>query len=119
MNFTKFQHLFLLLSVTLISTLLFWAAFYFNVPGKIGMGSVSMETIWANYDGPNYLAISKCGYDKDCLRQNFALPMPLEYYTAHFPVFSSYLFNSNAQSVLLMPHLVAKLKLVHFVAPKI
>lgn len=85
MNFTKFQHLFLLLIITLISTLFFWSAFYFNIPGKIGMGNVSMETIWANYDGPNYLAISKCGYDKNCLRQNFALPMPLEYYPAHFP----------------------------------
>jgi len=87
MNFTKFQHLFLLVSITLVSTLLFWGAFYFNIPGKIGMGSVSMETIWANYDGPNYLAISKCGYNKDCLRTNFALPMPLEYYPAHFPGF--------------------------------
>jgi len=87
MNFTKFQHLFLLLGITLSSTLLFWSAFYFNLPGKIGMGDVSMETVWANYDGPNYLAISKCGYRPDCLRQNFALPMPLEYYPAHFPGF--------------------------------
>ncbi len=87
MNFTKFQHLFLLLGITLFSTLLFWAAFYFNIPGKIGMGNVSMETVWANYDGPNYLAVSKCGYHFDCLRQQFALPMPLEYYPAHFPGF--------------------------------
>ncbi|MFA7301181.1 MAG: hypothetical protein WC069_02640 [Candidatus Shapirobacteria bacterium] len=87
MNFTKFQHLFLLLSITIFSTLLFWGAFYFDIPGKIGMGSVSMETIWANYDGPNYLAIAKCGYYSDCLRQNFALPMPLEYFPAHFPGF--------------------------------
>jgi len=87
MNFTKFQHLFLLLGITLLSTLLVWSAFYYNLPGKIGMGQVSMETVWANYDGPNYIAISKCGYDKNCLRQNFALPMPLEYYPAHFPGF--------------------------------
>lgn len=87
MNFTKFQHLFLLLGITLFSTLLFWSAFYFNLPGKIGLGNVSMETIWANYDGPNYLAISKCGYYPQCLRTNFALPMPLEYYPAHFPGF--------------------------------
>lgn len=51
------------------------------------MGTVSMETIWANYDGPNYLAISKCGYHPECLRTKFALPMPLEYYPAHFPGF--------------------------------
>jgi hypothetical protein len=51
------------------------------------MSNVSMETIWANYDGPNYIAIAKCGYDRDCLRSTFALPMPLEYYPAHFPGF--------------------------------
>jgi len=87
MNFTKSKHLFLLLGITLVSTLLFWSAFYFNIPGKIGMGNVSMETVWANYDGPNYIAIAKCGYQSDCLRSNFALPMPLEYYPAHFPGF--------------------------------
>ncbi len=89
MNSTKIGHLFLLLSLTLLSTLLFWAAFYFDIPGKIGMGHVSMETIWANYDGPNYLAISKCGYRPDCIRNKFSLPQPLEYYPAHFPGFSA------------------------------
>jgi Gpi18-like mannosyltransferase len=92
MNFTKFKHLFLLLGITLFSTLLFWGAFYFHIPSKIGMGDVSMETIWANYDGPNYLAIAKCGYNRDCLRQNFALPMPLEYYPAHFPGFPALIY---------------------------
>lgn len=89
MNSTKMGHLFLLLSFTLLSTLLFWAAFYFDIPGKIGIGHVSMETIWANYDGPNYLAISKCGYRPDCIRNKFSLPQPLEYYPAHFPGFSA------------------------------
>jgi len=89
MNSTKIRHLFLLLSITLFSTLLFWGAFYFDVPGKIGLDHVSMETIWANYDGPNYLAISKCGYRPDCIRQSFSLPQPLEYYPAHFPGFSA------------------------------
>ena len=95
MNFIKFKHLILLLALTLGSTLLFWVAFYFNIPGKFGMGSVSMETIWANYDGPNYLAIAKCGYNKDCLRTNFALPMPLEYYPAHFPAFPALIYIVN------------------------
>jgi len=92
MNFTKFKHLFLILSITFASTIFFWGAFYFNVPGRLGMGDVSMETIWANYDGPNYLAIAKCGYNRDCLRQNFALPMPLEYYPAHFPGFPALIY---------------------------
>jgi len=108
MNFTKYQHILLLLSITFVSTLLFWSAFYFNIPGKIGMGAVSMETLWANYDGPNYIAISKCGYHFDCLRQNFALPMPLEYYPAHFPGFPALInlvdqtFLNGPQSMLVV-----------------
>jgi hypothetical protein len=89
MNSTKIRHLLLLLAITFFSTLLFWLAFYFNLPGKLGMGNVTMETLWANYDGPNYLAISKCGYRPECIRQNFSLPLPLEYYPAHFPGYSA------------------------------
>ena len=89
MNSTKIGRLFLLLGITFFSTLFFWATFYFDIPGRIGIGHVSMETIWANYDGPNYLAISKCGYRPDCIRQNFSLSQPLEYYPAHFPGFSA------------------------------
>jgi len=41
--------------------------------------------VYANYDGPNYMVIAKCGYDKNCIGPNFSLPQPLEYYPAHFP----------------------------------
>ena len=85
MYFTKYKSYLNLIVLTLLSTLFFWSIFYFNLPGKIGFGDVSLETIFANYDGPNYMVIAKCGYNKDCIGPNFSLPQPLEYYPAHFP----------------------------------
>lgn len=85
MYFTKFSKHFSLILITIISTLLFWSIFYTNLPQKIGFGPTSLETVFANYDGPNYLVITKCGYNKNCIGQNFSLPLPLEYYPAHFP----------------------------------
>jgi len=85
MYFTKFGYHFKLIALTILSTLLFWLIFYLNIPGKIGFNQVTLETIFANYDGPNYMVIAKCGYNKDCIGPNFSLPLPLEYYPAHFP----------------------------------
>lgn len=85
MYFTKLSDHFKLITLTVLSALFFWLLFYFNIPGKIGFPNVSLETIFANYDGPNYMVISKCGYNKDCIGPNFSLPQPLEYYPAHLP----------------------------------
>ena len=85
MYFTKYKTYFNLVALTIISSLLFWFIFYFNIPGKIGFNDVTLETVYANYDGPNYMVIAKCGYNKDCIGPNFSLPQPLEYYPAHFP----------------------------------
>lgn len=85
MYFTKLNDHFKLIILTVLSALFFWLVFYFNIPGKIGFPNVSLETIFANYDGPNYMVISKCGYNKDCIGPNFSLPQPLEYYPAHLP----------------------------------
>ena len=85
MHFTKFLKRFILIASTVAISLVFWLIFYFNVPQKIGFGPTSLETIFANYDGPNYMVISKCGYNKNCIGPNFSLPQPLEYYPAHLP----------------------------------
>jgi len=85
MYFNKFRHQILLVLITIAISLFFWSTFYFNIPGKIGFNDVSLETLFANYDGPNYVVISKCFYDKSCIGPNFSLPLPLEYYPAHFP----------------------------------
>jgi hypothetical protein len=85
MHSIKNKHLFSLVSITIVSTLIFWSIFYFKIPNQIGFKNTSLETIYSNYDGPNYMVIAKCGYNKDCIRNTFSLPLPLEYYPAHFP----------------------------------
>lgn len=44
-----------------------------------------MLTVFANYDGPNYIVIAKTLYNKGLIGANFSLPIPLEYYPAHLP----------------------------------
>jgi len=85
MNFTKYSKVFVLVLVTVLTSLLFWFAFYLNIPEKISFPKTSLETIFANYDGPNYMVIAKCGYSKSCIASHFSLPIPLEYYPAHLP----------------------------------
>ena len=87
MNFTKYSKIFVLLLVTVLTSLLFWFSFYLNLPQKLGFPASSLETVFANYDGPNYMVIAKCGYDKACIASHFSLPIPLEYYPAHLPGF--------------------------------
>ena len=72
----KVKKIVLLWSITLISTILVWLPFFSQ--GK-------MDRVFANYDGPNYIVVAKCWYSKECIRKNFSLPLPLEYYPAHFP----------------------------------
>jgi len=65
--------------ITIISTLLVWLPF--SIKNQ-------MSLVFSNFDGPNYIAVAKCWYDKACLAKNFSLPLPLEYYPAHFPGYS-------------------------------
>ena len=85
MNFNKYKSQILLTLITLCCSLFFYLAFYKNLPQKLAFPETNLETIYANYDGPNYMIIAKCGYNKDCIRYNFSLPLPLEYYPAHLP----------------------------------
>ena len=87
MNFNKYRSQFLLLFITFLSSALIWLAFYKNLPQSLGFPETSLETVFANYDGPNYMVIAKCAYNKDCIAKNFSLPLPLEYYPAHLPGF--------------------------------
>lgn len=87
MNFNKYRPQLLLLLITFLITALIWFGFYKNLPEKLGFPQTSLETVFANYDGPNYMVIAKCWYQKDCIAKNFSLPLPLEYYPAHLPAF--------------------------------
>ena len=72
------QDLILLVLATIASTLFVWLPFAFSW----GEG---MLTVFANYDGPNYLVIAKTLYQPELIRNTFSLPIPLEYYPAHLP----------------------------------
>jgi hypothetical protein len=72
------RDLIVLALLTLVSTLFVWLPFAFG----LGKG---MLTVFANYDGPNYIVIAKTLYNKELIRWAYSLPIPLEYYPAHFP----------------------------------
>ena len=72
------RDLIILILATLASTLLIW------LPFIIGLGQ-GMLTVFANYDGPNFIVIAKTLYNKELIRASFSLPIPLEYYPAHLP----------------------------------
>ena len=65
---------------TILSTLIVW------LPFSLGLGK-GMLTVFANYDGPNYLIIAKTLYNKTQIASSFSLPIPLEYYPAHLPTY--------------------------------
>lgn len=73
--------------LVVFSTLLVWLPLAFRPSWYFGLTipKEGMQTVIANYDGPNYIVIAKCWYQKDCIGENFSLPLPLEYYPAHFP----------------------------------
>jgi len=72
------KDLILLVLATIASTLFVWLPFAFS----LGKG---MLTIFANYDGPNYIVIAKTLYQPEIIRRAYSLPIPLEYYPAHLP----------------------------------
>lgn len=87
MNFTKYSKYLYLIGLTTLVSVLFWFSFYTNLPSRLGFPATTLETVFANYDGPNYMIIAKCGYDKACIGTHFTSTTPLEYYPAHLPGF--------------------------------
>ncbi len=74
-----------LMGILILSTLFFWSIFSLNITKLLSFGDHNLLTVVANYDGPNYMIISKCWYDKECTGAGFSLSLPLEYYPAHLP----------------------------------
>lgn len=64
----------IIILVTLISTIVVWWA-------------VGTKTIYQNFDGPYYLVVARSWYDKATIGKYFSFNLPLEYYTAHFPLY--------------------------------
>jgi len=71
-----------------------------------------MQRIYENYDGMYYLAVAKSWYDPEFIKWNFSFPLPLEYYTAHFPLYPllinlAGLTGINGPAAMLMVNLAA------------
>lgn len=79
-----------LVMLSLISTFVIWLPFLLRLTSLPLWGldfGGGMETVFANFDGPNYLIVAKTWYDKSLIRQAFSNPLLLEYYPAHFPLY--------------------------------
>lgn len=84
------KQLSIVVSVSLISILIFWMPFLLktNTFWGINFGGHGMETIVSNFDGLNYIAIAKTSYDPILLTKQFAgFGNPPIYYAAHFPLY--------------------------------
>jgi hypothetical protein len=79
----------LILLIVVISTFFVWLPF---VLGIIGNG---MLTVFANYDGPNYLIIAKTLYNKPLIGSAFPLMSPPEYFPAHLPAYPLFIHLLN------------------------
>lgn len=72
------RDLFILSLAAILATFLVWLPFLSGWSG-------GMQTVFKNYDGPNYIVITKSWYQKSFIAKTFSLPTPLEYYPAHLP----------------------------------
>lgn len=70
----KVRDLAIVLTVSAVSTLLIW-------------GYAGLDTVKRNFDGPYYAVVANSWYNFDAIRNSFSFPLPLEYYSAHFPLY--------------------------------
>ncbi|MDP2860739.1 MAG: hypothetical protein Q8N98_03415 [bacterium] len=64
-----------------IANFIVWLPFFTKIIAPEGMARVL-----ANYDASNYMAVSRCFYNQDCLK-TYPLNNPVIYYAAHFPLY--------------------------------
>jgi Gpi18-like mannosyltransferase len=86
----KNKNIIFIILFTIITTLLVWAPFLTKARSFWGLTypGDGMATIVKNFDGPNYIIVSKTWYDPKQIQANFlANSLPPKYYTAHFPLF--------------------------------
>jgi len=110
---------------TLVTLAVFWMPFLLKTGSFWGIdfGHHGMETIVANFDGLNYIAVAKTMYDPTMLATKFAgFDNPPIYYAAHFPVYPLLIasldaFNSGPQALLLatiISNIVLAIALLYF-----
>lgn len=80
----------IIIGTAIISLIIFWAPFSLKLTSFWGVKfpPAGMETIVANFDGLNYLAVAKTLYDPTLLERDFVgFGNPPIYYAAHFPMY--------------------------------
>ena len=85
----KLSGLWLVIGMSLFVGILMWLPFVFRIVLPLWEidFSAGAESLWSNYDGPNYIIVAKSWYDSETIRQTFSNPLPLEYYPAHLPFY--------------------------------
>jgi Gpi18-like mannosyltransferase len=74
----KNKLIFIIVSLAVVLTVFIWFVYW--------LGG-DMNTLFSNFDGLNYLIVSKSWYNHDFIRSHFDNPLPLEYYPAHWPLY--------------------------------
>ena len=79
----------LILAISIIPTLLIWLPFIIRLENlwNIPLPQNGMATIVSNYDGPLYIVVAKTFYNPEMIKAAFNIPLPTEYYAAHFPLY--------------------------------
>lgn len=84
-----FRLIVILIGLALIPPISLWLPFFLGFEEVLGIpvAKGGMQVIAANYDGPLYITVAKSLYNLPYIATNFAFPLPLEYYAAHFPLY--------------------------------
>jgi Gpi18-like mannosyltransferase len=79
------RSLFIITGFTLISTLLIWLPHLLSLPNFFGLSfKEGFHTIYRNFDGLEYIIISKTFYDPSLIA-GIPQPLPPSYFASHFP----------------------------------
>lgn len=80
----------LIISVVLVSTLLLYLPIVLHIVKLLGFDveNTSIQTIYQNFDGLLYIVPAKTWYNPNAIGAlRLELPLPLEYYAAHLPLY--------------------------------
>ncbi len=78
-----------IIAFSIIPSLLIWLPFFLRLESfwSVPLPKEGMATVVANYDGPLYIIVAKSFYNPEIIKNTFSVPVPTEYFAAHFPLF--------------------------------
>ncbi len=86
----SYSPIIIIISVVLASTLLLYLPIVLNIVKLLGFNveNTSIQTIYQNFDGLLYIVPAKTWYSPEAIGAlRLELPLPLEYYAAHLPLY--------------------------------